>query len=285
MATPQLSPFPPCARGAVARPPFRPRAARAASAQRLPPGAHADRYGIEERWRGLWSGRPSAPARSRSRERSEPSAASASGRKCSSYCGNGISMPSSRNAARIAKCSVVVISSRRSGSAIQACSSRSERRLPEAHEVHVGRRVLEHLGTSCRDAEQHLPHVLDVGPVRHADRQAQAQLRIAVRPVHDPTRDELGVGHDDRDVVAGHDLRRAHVDRPDVTVDVTDGHLITHGDGTLDQQDEARDEVAREVLEAESDAHAQDARHDGQPGEVDVRAVSSAKRSASARTA
>jgi hypothetical protein len=67
-----------------------------------------------------------------------------------------------------------------------------------------------------------------------------------VRPVHHPARDELGIGYDDGDVVVGQDLCRPHIDGPDVPVDVADRHLIPDGDGALDEEDDARDEVARE---------------------------------------
>ncbi len=192
-------------------------------------------------------------------------------------------MSSSRNAERIAKCSTVVISSRRDGSAIQACSSRSSDDCPN--------RTKSTSGAGPRARRNTVPRRRGAPAARGRRRTCTTprpagagELRVTVRPVHDPARDELGVGDDDGDVVAGHDLRRAHADRAHVPVDVADRHLIPDGDGALDEQDDARDEIAREVLEAEPTPTLRMPATTARPGEVDVERLERENR-ARARTA
>jgi len=62
---------------------------------------------------------------------------------------------------------------------------------------------------------------------------------------------------------------RAHVDRDHVAFGVADLHAVANLHGTLDEGDQPRDEVRREVLQAEADAEREQPEDEPERGEVE----------------
>ena len=122
------------------------------------------------------------------------------------------------------------------------------------------------LRTLCQDGE----HLLGIGIVADADLDVDGAERVAVRPVEHAAGDQLGVRHDQAGAVEGLDLGRAHADAAHVALLVADDDAVADLDRALDQQDEPRDEVVDDRLQAEADADRQRAGDDGEVGDVEA---------------
>ena len=83
---------------------------------------------------------------------------------------------------------------------------------------------------------------------------ADAQARRRPRVIDHLGGDERAVGDDDGDLVARDDVRRAKPDVFDRAERAADAHEVAVTNGLLEQQNEAADEVLRDVLQTEADA-------------------------------
>ena len=72
--------------------------------------------------------------------------------------------------------------------------------------------------------------------------------------------DELAVGYDNRNLVAGDNPRRAQSDVIDDAEGLAYLDEVTGPNRLLEEDDDPRNEVLRDVLEAKADAHEQDGR-------------------------
>ena len=115
-----------------------------------------------------------------------------------------------------------------------------------------------------------LAHQLDVTAVGHADRNAKTHPRVAIGPVRHRRIDELLVRHDHGDVVVRDDHRAARPDFLHLPGHARDFDPIADRDRAFRQDDEAADEIARDILQAETDADANRAGKNGQRLEVDA---------------
>ena len=106
-------------------------------------------------------------------------------------------------------------------------------------------------------AQQHLAQLDDIGVERHREGDRDAAQRAVHGQVLHGLGDELGVGHDDGGFVVGLNLGGAHADAADVADLVTDTHAVAELHGALGQQNQARDKVLRDGLQAKTDAHGQ----------------------------
>ena len=91
-----------------------------------------------------------------------------------------------------------------------------------------------------------------------------------MRPVEHAAGDQLGVGNDQAGAVEGLDLGGAHADAAHEALLVADDDAVADLDRPLDQQDQARDEVVDDRLQAEADADRQRAGDDGEVGDVEA---------------
>ena len=119
-------------------------------------------------------------------------------------------------------------------------------------------------------ALQHFHRLLRVGLIRDAHLHLEASEQIAVREVDHRLRDQLGVGHDKAGAPECFDLGRPHGDAAHVALALLDGDPVADLDRTLDQQDQSRDEIVDDRLQAETDADRQRARDDGEAGDVEA---------------
>ena len=153
-------------------------------------------------------------------------------RKCRSRCGNGSSMLFSRNLRSIAKYSSL---RKRVGlramSMVQTASSKFNELSPNARNRTEGPRLLENGGVRFCNLQQHAPQLLYVAAIGHAERQPQAHFRVAITPVRDRVRDEIGVGHDDGNVVVREDDGASQVDFLDLPGDPADFDAMADGNG------------------------------------------------------
>ncbi len=82
--------------------------------------------------------------------------------------------------------------------------------------------------------------------------------------------DQLRIRDDQARAVEGLDLGRAHADAADVALLIAGNDPVADFDRPLDQQDEARDEIVDDRLEAEADAERERAGDDRQIGDVEA---------------
>ena len=106
-------------------------------------------------------------------------------------------------------------------------------------------------------------HAFGIGVQRRGQAQQDAARGASQRHVAHGLGDEFRVGHDDGGAVAQLDLGGAHVDAAHIALGVAQHHPVAHFHGPLCQQDQARDEVLHDGLQAEADAHRQRAGHPG----------------------
>ena len=116
--------------------------------------------------------------------------------------------------------------------------------------------------------QQDAAQFFDVRPVGHPDRQADAHLGIAMAPVRDLVRDQIGVGHDDRDVIIGDHGRAAEIDFLHEPRDAAHFNPVADGNGPLGQENEPAHKIADDVLQAKAEAHAKGSRDHRQGAEI-----------------
>ena len=137
-------------------------------------------------------------------------------------------------------------------------------RLAAAH-------VSERVGHMLAGLDSGLFYDFLVGAVGHAERNSYPQDVLAERPVGELRRDELGVRHDDIDIVVRVDQRAADVDgfysSREARVELD---IVTDTQGSLEQDDQPRDEVVDDRLQAETDTDGERTRDDGEICEVEA---------------
>src|SRR5258706_5635930 len=116
--------------------------------------------------------------------------------------------------------------------------------------------------------EHELPQLFDVRAVGHAEGNAKAHTRIGVTPVGDAVGDEIGIGHDDGNVVVGDDRGAAQADLANLPSHAADFDPVADGDGPFGENDKATDKVADDVLQSESQADAHRAGQNSQRTEI-----------------
>jgi len=141
--------------------------------------------------------------------------------------------------------------------------------VAEAVEVHLGLGIFQGVGMAAGDLQEQGGDFVDIAAIRDADGDAEAHLGIAVAPVHHGVGDELGVGDDDGDVVVGDHGGAAGADLAHGAGHLAHFHAVADLNGPLEKEDDAADEVFRDVLEPETESDADGAREDRQGGEVD----------------
>lgn len=117
--------------------------------------------------------------------------------------------------------------------------------------------------------QQDIVDLPEIGPVGHPDGNLDAGPGARQRPVGDLVGDEVLVGDEDFLAVEGLDQGEAGTRPPDETagpVGQLDQVVLFHR--TLQQQDEAADEVRGDLLQAEAEAYAQRTAEDGERRQV-----------------
>ena len=122
----------------------------------------------------------------------------------------------------------------------------------------------------CAGRDQRFAHFFHIASVGDADRNAKTHTRIAIGPVRYGRIDEFRVRHDRRDVVVRHYDRAARANLLHLADDSRDFDAVADGDRSLRQDDETADEIARDILQAEPDTHADGAGKNGQRAEMDA---------------
>ena len=121
--------------------------------------------------------------------------------------------------------------------------------------------------------EQDAPHPIGVGAVGHAHGHPDAQARRGPRVVDDLGGDERAVRDDHRHLVARDDVRGAQADVLDRPERAADANEVAVAHRLLEQEDDAADEVLRDVLEAEADADGEHGRRGEQRVEPEAHRV------------
>jgi hypothetical protein len=134
---------------------------------------------------------------------------------------------------------------------------------------HIGRRGFEYRAMFPGDLKQESADLLDIGVVADTDWQMHAYLRVIGREVGDGIINEVGVGHDDDDVVIRANPGGAGSDADDVAEGFLDLDAVADADGLLNEQNEPRDEVGHNILKAKTDADADSAADDNERLEIE----------------
>ena len=143
------------------------------------------------------------------------------------------------------------------GLPIQTRSAKSRLESPKSSKRTSGDGECQEPRVGAGDGFEDLADLRGVRPVRDADPDGDAQVRRRHRMVYHLPGHELAVGHDDGHLVARHHVRRAHSDVHDRAAGLPYLDEVAACDGPLDQKDQPRYEVLRDVLQAEPDADQQ----------------------------
>ena len=146
-------------------------------------------------------------------------------------------------------------------------------RPAQRRDVRLGGRLRQHPRMGPRGFAQQALHELDVGAARHLRHDTQPHRRLVVDLVGHVVEDEALVRHQHGEPVLGDDGRAARADLLDGAFHVADVHAVAHLERALQHDDDAADEVADDVLQAEADAHAHRAGQHAQRGEVEPRVL------------
>ena len=111
---------------------------------------------------------------------------------------------------------------------------------------------------------------MDIGPVGDTDGDHGADAWVRQCPVGDGVLEEVRVGDDGGDAVVSLDVCGAGTDFEDLAGLAVDGDDLVDLYGSLEHQDEARDEVVHDVLGTEADAQRERPAEDCEDGERDL---------------
>src|SRR4029453_8212130 len=149
---------------------------------------------------------------------------------------------------------------------------------PECTEPHLDKLDFRHglgqdIAVAGRGSEQHLAHQLGVGRMRHVKRQCVSGQLVRSTPVRHSLRHELRVGHNHRHALIGDDSRGACANLPHFANYTANLNAVSNLDGALEQENEATEEIARDVLQTETESHTDRADEDVEGGEVNAGAL------------
>ena len=119
-------------------------------------------------------------------------------------------------------------------------------------------------------ASKRSSHLFYVAAVGHANRNAKTHARIAIGPVRHRRIDELRVRHDHGDVVVGQNDGAAGTNLLHLSGDAGHFDAVADRDRPFRQNDEAADEIARDILQTEADADADCAGKNGERAEMNA---------------
>src|SRR5262249_4868551 len=117
--------------------------------------------------------------------------------------------------------------------------------------------------------DQRLTHFVHIAAISHADRKTKPHTRIAILPVGHRRIDEFRIGHNDGDIVVGHNHSTSRTDLPNGAEDACYFDAISNRDRSFRQDDQAADEIAGDVLQAKSDTDAKRTSKNRECGEMD----------------
>src|SRR3712207_4946781 len=125
--------------------------------------------------------------------------------------------------------------------------------VAEVEELHARLRLFEQELHALGRAQERVPDELGVRVRRDADGDGDARAALAESPVEEVLVDYLRVGHDGGDVVVRHDDGRAEVYAADaalgeLAVGAGYGYVVAYAHGPLEEDYEARGDVARDEL-------------------------------------
>src|SRR5437868_2289150 len=131
-----------------------------------------------------------------------------------------------------------------------------DRAFAESCQENARRRVLQNMRVTSAGSDQRLAHFIHVAAVSHADRHTEPHSRIEVGPVRHRRIDEFRIGHDHGDVVVRHDHRAPGANLLHLPDDAGYFHTVADRDRALGQDHQAADEIAGNILQAETDTDA-----------------------------
>ena len=146
-----------------------------------------------------------------------------------------------------------------------------ERISAEPLEMNEGFGVHQHHVVIAGDLVEQLFDPPRIGAVGHAHIDDEAAQCVAAGVVGDRVRHQIGIGHDDFGPVEGLDPGGAHRDVAHRAVLAVHLDPVAFRDRPFDQQDDARDEVLHDVLQAETDPDRKRTGDHRQSGQVDAR--------------
>ena len=131
-----------------------------------------------------------------------------------------------------------------------------ERAVAETEEQHDRRRCLQYLFVGFGDIEHDLLGARDIAAIGDPDLDHKAGDLAGQRPVLDRSGDEGLVRHQHFEVVRIGDRDRADLDPRDRADRIADGDQVTDTDRAFEQDDDARDKVGDDFLQAETEPDA-----------------------------
>ena len=168
-----------------------------------------------------------------------------------SSCGATMRIPASRRRPRISSRMSLRIAPVCRGLSMKATPTKISASFSMPSTVTVSCRVFEDVRVGRECGVHRGNHGVGVGVERHRQAHAHATLRVGQCHVAHGLGDELGVRHDHRRAIAHLDFGRANVDAADVAFDVAERDPIADFDRPLDQQDQTRNEILHDRLQAE----------------------------------
>ena len=121
-----------------------------------------------------------------------------------------------------------------------------------------------------RSRDERLTHFIHVAPVSYPHRQAKTHSPVAISPVRYRRINEFLVWNDHGDIVVSKNDGAARADLLHLTGDARDFNAISDGDWPFSKNEQAADEITRDVFQTEPNAYADRAGEYRQRAEVDT---------------
>src|SRR6266404_5091165 len=118
---------------------------------------------------------------------------------------------------------------------------------------------------------QHQPSkVLQIRSISYAKRNAESNPWVLITPIVHTVGNEVGVGHDDCNIIIRHDRRAPQADFANLSRDSANFDAVTDGYWPLGKNDQTADEIADDVLQTEAKANTDGSGNDCKGTEIDA---------------
>src|SRR6266404_5404737 len=117
--------------------------------------------------------------------------------------------------------------------------------------------------------QHQLSKFLQIRPISDTKWNAESNSRILITPVGHAVGNEVGVGHDNCNIIVRYDRRAPYADLSNLSRNSADFDAVSNGYWPFGENDQAADEVADDVLQPETKANTHRSSNDGKRTEVD----------------
>src|SRR5262249_16330161 len=122
-------------------------------------------------------------------------------------------------------------------------------------EFNFGRRVAQYVRMCSRCRKENLAHKLRLRRERYMKRQDVPRQRVWTAPIRHALGDQLGVRNNQRKILVGHDGGCSRSDLTYFADSASNFDTVPDADRPLEQDDQAAEEIVRDVLQPKAESN------------------------------